>query len=391
MNKTIFILCLIILSFSLSISGQITIDGAFADWSAVPVLGNDATGDGSTGWDFDNIYVTNDATNVYVRVEMASTGAGTNNLMLFISVDPQNEPATRTGFSNGWWTNGYDFMVQYYAPNWTLFRYNGDGSSWAWEDMGANGVHVWNTDNSYDDVEISLAKSILDDPNIAGYASPAQIAVYTIVDGYGELAGRDGAHGGYLYTLASPLPVELVSFASQVVDGNVILNWQTATEVNNYGFDVETKNASVDEWTTIGFVEGHGNSNSLKEYSFIDNNPSSGTVYYRLKQIDVDGAFEYSDEIEVELYGTMEYKLAQNHPNPFNPTTQIAFSILQAGVVKLSVYNVLGEVVSELINKNLEAGFHQYQFNANNLPSGIYFYSISINGFTEVKKMNLLK
>ncbi|MCF6269943.1 MAG: hypothetical protein L3J41_09540 [Melioribacteraceae bacterium] len=139
MNKNIFITCLFILSFSLSINGQITIDGSFADWSAITVLGNDATGDGSTGWDFSNIYVTDDVTNVYVRVEMASTGAGTNNLFLFISVYPQNEPATRTGLSNGWWSNGYDFMVQYYAPNWILFRYNGDGTSWSWEDMGQNG------------------------------------------------------------------------------------------------------------------------------------------------------------------------------------------------------------------------------------------------------------
>ncbi len=389
MKKYILIIGLIFLSFSLSINGQITIDGAFADWVAVPVLGNDATGDGSNGWDFDNIYVTDDAINVYVRVEMASTGEGTESLILFISVDPQNEPTTLTGFSNGWWNNGYDFMVQYYAPNWTLFRYNGDGSTWVWDDMGQNGVHVWNADDSYDDIEISLKKSVLDNPNIGSYSTPTQIAVYTIVNGYGEVAGRDGSHGGYLYTLASPLPVELVSFTVSSTSSAIVLSWTTATEVNNYGFEVQRTLSGIEAWETIGFVEGHGNSSSPKEYSFIDSDKFSGTAKYRLKQVNIDGSTEYSEVVEVE--GNLSYKLSQNHPNPFNPTTQITFTTPQAGLVKLNVYNVLGEVVAELINKNIEAGLHQYQFNANNLPSGIYFYSISINGFTEVKKMNLIK
>ncbi len=201
------------------------------------------------------------------------------------------------------------------------------------------------------------------------------------------------------FTTTAATPVELTQFTANASAEGVVLNWTTATEVNNYGFEVERASirsqernySATDEWETIGFVEGHGNSNSPNEYSFVDTDKLSGTVSYRLKQLDVDGAFEYHDVVSVKLNGTMEYKLAQNSPNPFNPSTQISFTIPEAGVVKLNVYNMLGEKVTELVNKNLEAGSHQYNFDASNLSSGIYFYSISINGFTEVKKMNLIK
>jgi hypothetical protein len=203
----------------------------------------------------------------------------------------------------------------------------------------------------------------------------------------------DGKNNPYFSLFVSSLPVELTSFTASTISESVVLDWQTATEINNYGFEVQRSVVSnqISEFETIGFVDGHGNSNSPNNYSFIDSDNLIGTVKYRLKQLDIDGAFEYSDVVTVELNGKLEYKLAQNHPNPFNPTTQISFTIPKAGVVKLSVYNLLGEVVTELVNTNLEAGSHQYQFNANNLTSGIYFYSISVNGFTEVKKMNLIK
>ena len=204
----------------------------------------------------------------------------------------------------------------------------------------------------------------------------------------------------------APVPVELTSFTAglqlrSATEQDVVLNWTTATEVNNYGFEIERQNQESSiknqdknqSWETIGFVEGHGNSNSPKEYRFVDTSTplSASTVSYRLKQIDIDGAFEYSDLVEVSIAGKVEFKLLQNHPNPFNPSTIISFSIPKAGVVKLNVYNILGEVVAELVNENLVAGFHQYQFDASNLTSGIYFYSISASGFREVKKMNLIR
>ena len=143
----------------------------------------------------------------------------------------------------------------------------------------------------------------------------------------------------------SLLPVELSSFSASIIGSIVKLNWKTETEVSNYGFDIERKAGSrlseVGNFEKIGFVEGHGNSNSPKYYSFEDINLTTGKYSYRLKQIDTDGQFEYSKVIEVDLDAPMKYELSQNYPNPFNPITTIQFSIPQAVEVKLMIYNIL--------------------------------------------------
>ncbi len=185
------------------------------------------------------------------------------------------------------------------------------------------------------------------------------------------------------------LPVELTSFNVTIVNNGVYLNWQTATEVNNYGFEVErSKN---DNWQKIGFVQGHGNSNSPKEYSFIDKPFGDNRFYYRLKQIDTDGKYEYSPEVEVSLNVPSEFSVKQNFPNPFNPTTKIEFSIPLDNHVEIKVYNVLGMEVASLLNERSQAGRHSVEFNASNLASGIYFYKVVSGKYSETKKMILLR
>jgi hypothetical protein len=148
---------------------------------------------------------------------------------------------------------------------------------------------------------------------------------------------------------------------------------------------------SEKEWSVIGFVEGHGNSNSPKNYSFVVSTSSAANDSFRLKQIDTDGAFEYSDVIALELELKKEFKLVQNYPNPFNPTTSIAFTLPENGFVTLKIYNTIGEEVAELLNKNIEAGNHNVIFNATNLPTGAYFYRITSDNFSETKKILLVK
>ncbi|MCJ7552288.1 MAG: T9SS type A sorting domain-containing protein [Ignavibacteriaceae bacterium] len=193
-----------------------------------------------------------------------------------------------------------------------------------------------------------------------------------------------------------PLPVELSSFSASVIGSTVKLSWRTETEVNNYGFEIlrqgHTSTAlSVTDWEKIGFVEGYGNSNSPKDYSFTDASVVSGTYSYRLKQIDIDGQFEYSKIIEVDLGAPNKYELAQNFPNPFNPNTSIKFTLPETGNVKLTVYNMLGQEIAILVNGVKEAGTHIINFNAEELNSGIYMYRIESNGFNEVRKMTLIK
>jgi len=187
-----------------------------------------------------------------------------------------------------------------------------------------------------------------------------------------------------------PLPVELTSFSVNASGKTVELEWVTATEINNRGFEIERSKESG-EWEKIGFVEGHGNSNSPKSYSYTDANPVAGKTKYRLKQIDFDGRYEYSEEIEVEIEILSKYELSQNYPNPFNPSTTIKFSLAESGMVQLEVYNTLGERVTQLINREMEKGNHTVEFNGNNLPSGIYFYRLVSGNFSEVKRMMLIK
>ena len=191
---------------------------------------------------------------------------------------------------------------------------------------------------------------------------------------------------------ASVLPVELQDFSASTADNKIFLKWNTVTEIQNYGFDVEKETKG--EWKKIGFVKGNGNSNSLKKYTFTDTDLSgSSRLAYRLKQIDFDGRYNYSPVVEVNAVPD-KFELLQNYPNPFNPATKIAYSIPKAGIVTLTVYNILGEKVSQLINEYKEPGRYKYELNAGHsglFSSGIYFYSLKLNSNILTKKMLLIK
>ena len=202
------------------------------------------------------------------------------------------------------------------------------------------------------------------------------------------LASNSHAVGVIAYD--NPLPVELTAFSGEVNGNDVILKWNTATEVNNYGFNIE-RAAQNRDWQTIGFVKGNGNSNIPHDYSFTDSNPNGGSNFkYRLKQLDNDGKSEYSDVINIEIKPT-QFTLEQNYPNPFNPSTKIGFNIPEQTNVKIVVYNSLGQQVKELVNEVKDAGYHEVVFNAQNLASGVYIYTISAGNYFSVKKMSLLK
>ncbi len=195
---------------------------------------------------------------------------------------------------------------------------------------------------------------------------------------------------------ASPLPVELVSFSASPKGNTVELQWNTATEVNNYGFEVErSENLKVKsgKWEKISFVEGVGTSNTPKEYSYTEKDIPAGKYSYRLKQIDRDGKFEYSKSVQVEIAVPHMLMLSQNYPNPFNPTTVISYQLPVSNHVSLKVYDVLGREVATLINGNQNAGSYTYQFSTSQyqLSSGLYFYRLQAGSFTSVRKMMLTK
>ncbi len=200
------------------------------------------------------------------------------------------------------------------------------------------------------------------------------------------------------------LPVELTEFNISRDGNGIKLNWKTATEVNNYGFAVERSAISSqssaesrmlysESWTKIGFVQGHGNSNSPKNYSFVDNIYQNGIYSYRLKQIDFDGKYEYSDVRNVEINDLNEkLVLEQNYPNPFNPKTKISFMVDREGIVSLRIFNQLGQFISEVFNGlAVQNKKYEVEVDASNLSSGVYFYQLVSGSKRIVKQMMILK
>jgi len=185
------------------------------------------------------------------------------------------------------------------------------------------------------------------------------------------------------------LPVELTEFGFRKVDFGIELHWKTATELNNSGFEIERKSQGGN-WTTLGFVRGAGTTTEAQSYSFLDRT-ASGKVQYRLKQVDFDGQFEYSNVIEVDAGAPKQFALEQNYPNPFNPTTTISYQLPVASQVSLKVYDVLGREVMTLVNGKQEAGVYNLSLNGATLSSGIYFYRLQSGNFVQTKKMMLVK
>ena len=208
----------------------------------------------------------------------------------------------------------------------------------------------------------------------------------------GEMANNAFPFGGagFIIRINTVVPVEFTSFTANTNANAVTLNWSTATETNNSGFEIERKSTNSD-WLKIGFIAGSGTTSEIRNYSFTDNSINSGSYSYRLKQIDFNGQFEYSNTIEVVTNIPAQYSLDQNYPNPFNPATKIRFVLPEASIVKLTVYNALGEEVTNLVNELFDAGSHEIVFNASNLTSGIYFVRMESGSFVSNRKITLMK
>lgn len=189
------------------------------------------------------------------------------------------------------------------------------------------------------------------------------------------------------------LPVELSSFTAEFVRNKVELTWTTASELNNRGFEIERK---IDDknWIIAGFKEGYGTTTQTQNYSFTDDIISGHVkvIKYRLKQIDYDGNYTYSNVLEVNNNLVPEkFVLEQNYPNPFNPNTNITFRLSEKSNVVLKVHNQLGEEVALIVNSNLNEGTYEYTFDASQLASGNYFYTLQTDKGILAKKMTLIK
>uniref|UniRef100_A0A832G888 T9SS type A sorting domain-containing protein n=1 Tax=Ignavibacterium album TaxID=591197 RepID=A0A832G888_9BACT len=192
------------------------------------------------------------------------------------------------------------------------------------------------------------------------------------------------------------IPVELSSFTAEITENSVELNWSTSTETNNGGFEIQRSVIPSEArnliWMKIGFVDGKGTTTEPQNYFFIDKELKTGTYLYRLKQIDLNGSFQYSKEIKVEIISPKEFVLEQNYPNPFNPATRINWQSPVSGWQTIKLFDLLGREIETIVDGYYEAGKHSTFYSVNStLPSGIYFYRLQADNITLIKKMILLR
>lgn len=228
----------------------------------------------------------------------------------------------------------------------------------------------------------------------AGLIDLPQVGKVTLRQGATSQAANliiDGIYANR-YWEEGPLPVELSGFNANVNGRNVTLNWSTSSELNNSGFEIERVVSDGGDWSTIAFVNGNGTSTNQNNYSFTDRNLNTGRVTYRLKQIDLNGNFEYFNLNSYVVIGVpSSFNLSQNYPNPFNPSTKINYELAVEGNVSIKIFDNLGREVSTLINEFKTAGYYTLDFNASNLSSGLYFYRMDAAGFSKIMKMTLVK
>jgi C1A family cysteine protease len=192
------------------------------------------------------------------------------------------------------------------------------------------------------------------------------------------------------------IPVELTSFSAVANGLNIRLDWVTATETNNHQFEIQRKTINderIGEWILVGYREGKGTTTEPQHYNYLDDisNINANAFEYRLKQVDFNGSYSFSEVIRASNLVPAEFSLEQNYPNPFNPSTEIKFSIPKTTKVTLKVFDIMGREVATLIDDQMEAGKHSLELNGANLSSGVYYYTIITDSFTKTKKMILLK
>jgi photosystem II stability/assembly factor-like uncharacterized protein len=362
-----------------------TTDGG-ATWNALPALAQSGS---EAGWN-NAMYVS--GSDIYF---------GTNNTRIYYSSDMGNSwaPQTTTGELNSYaiWFNDANIGLM--------------GGSTAGLDKTTNGGTTW-TPITSPGATASAGLTGADgqwlfatqaNPGVIYYSTDAGAnwtTSYTAPTGqfYHMAKARNGtlviavqSDGGISSNSTLIVPVELTSFTANVTEqGYVSLNWSTATETNNHLFEIERR-TEQGEYFAIGYVNGAGTTTEPQNYSYVDNTVQSGKYFYRLKQVDFDGRFEYSNEVEVDVATPLSFNLEQNYPNPFNPTTKIKYSIPEAGNITLSVYNTVGQEVAILLNGHSEAGNFEVSFDASNLPSGVYLYKLQSANSVQTKKMMLLK
>ncbi len=364
-------------------------------------------------------YATWDANYLYFGFS-GNTPAGflTDNnrvIHIYFDTDPQTTPTNGTGTTSGesWkWTPSLPFTANYHYTFKTIdnteyrkqFTSSWVGATFSTSNWKNTTSHYWEIRISRADLgspsKIYVLAYIEEDWNGGNISVGAPSNLFVNTSTSGNITFNSHYIGFTLTSGVNPndnsnfdplLPVELSSFTAALQNKAVVLNWATATEINNYGFEVE-RSFDKTNWNKVAFKNGYGNSNSVKDYTFTDKDiTKNGMYYYRLKQIDNNGDFEYSNIVEVNVNIPVKFEVAQNYPNPFNPVTNISFNLPEASNVTLYIFNAIGQQVKAINAGYKEAGKHTLEFDGSNLNSGVYFYKVEAGNNSMIRKMALIK
>jgi photosystem II stability/assembly factor-like uncharacterized protein len=277
-----------------------------------------------------------------------------------------------------------------YAVNGQLYKTTDSGFNWQLVE-GATGYYLQLVDSTMiiiwgDEGIVFISK----DSGVTWqqYNLPSRNSIKFFNKNHGYLVGNTGLI--YSYQDTTIVPVEMISFESSISGNQIFLEWRTASELNNNGFEIQKKKNNND-WNSIGFVEGNGTTTDYNNYFFVDTDPISGLNYYRIKQIDYDGTASYSEIRSINFQPINDLIALGNYPNPFNSQTNIVFNIPNDGEVELKVFNILGKEVDKNNYKSLNAGINKINYSMQKLSSGVYFYTIIYNNKRLLCKFMFIK
>jgi PKD repeat protein len=352
----------------------------FEDSDAEPLYWTVTNDGGDAVWEvlsepFPNSYTLPvSSTGKILAADSDEAGNGTT----FLSTATLKTPLDLSSFSN---------VLLEFDSDWRIF----DAQDQAIVSVSADSVN-WTNVVHYNGIAARDIREIIDISSIADSQSTVWIRFVSIQPGWDWWWVIDNVS---LFGETGVVPVELTGFIASIADGQVVLHWETATETNNSGFSIERSTDSK-TFSSISFIEGNGTTAKRSSYKYVDATPAAGVTYYRLKQIDFDGTSSYSNVVEVDLNVPTDFTISQNYPNPFNPSTTIKFGLPVESKVTINLFNTLGEKVAQIANSDFAAGNQSIDFNASNLSSGVYFYTIEAVGvdgtnFVSSKKMMLMK